>query len=229
MAKLEKDKTAKILLIDDSATIRAITKDILKKADHELDLAENGEEGLLMCKKTDYDLVLLDIKMPGIDGFEVFRRLRGQEETRLLPEIIFYSDFEKMEMEGLQLGACDFINKSHVTEHSKEFVARVEAHLKISQLTRKCIELERMRILRATIMSVDHEVRNPLVSIGMIFHKMQNCPQCGKWFEKGKECALRISEALDRLSSTEAITTTKFHGREELDTSPEPKNGIKFR
>lgn len=212
--------TPKILLVDDSATVRAITKDVLKKGGHALDLAENGEVGLGMCEKNDYDLVLLDIKMPGIDGFEVFRRLRSREETRLLPEIIFYSDFEKMEAEGLKLGACDFINKSHVTEHPKEFVARVEAHLKIAQLTRRCIDLERLRILRATMMSVDHEVRNPLVSIGMILEKMKSCPKCCAWFEKGKESAQRISKALDKLSSAESITTTKFHGREEIDTSP---------
>jgi len=215
---LARNNFPKILLIDDNANIRSSMKAVLKKFGHKLDVAANGKEGLAKCEAHDYDLVLLDIDMPGMDGFGVFRYLRSREKTRLLPEIIFFSDMDKLETEGLQLGACDFIAKSHLSDHPREFVARVEAHLKITHLTRQVLELERSRILKATVMSVEHEIRNPLIAIGLILDKAKDCPNCGPWYEKGKQSAQRISDALDRLGNIQCPVTTEFLGKEEIDT-----------
>lgn len=221
---MHKRFSSKILLIDDSETVRAITRKVLESAGHLIDEAESGREGIEKVRAGDYDLVLLDIRMAGMDGFEVFKELRSHEETELLPEIIFYSDFKKMELKGLQLGACDFIQKSQVSEHPQEFLARVEAHLKIARLTRKCIDLEKLRMLKAAVMSMDHEIRNPLITIALIFEKIKHCPSCGSWYEKGKQSAQRIVDALERLARIEEPTTTPFIGREILDTSENPKS-----
>lgn len=134
--KMLNTEIAKILLVDDSLTVHAITKSLLMTAGHKIDVVNNGRDGIKKVEGGNYDLVLLDIKMPGMDGFEVFRKLRAREQTKLLPEIIFFSDLEEMEVEGLQYGARDFITKSHVKEHPKEFIARIEAHLKIAGLMR---------------------------------------------------------------------------------------------
>ncbi len=221
-----KERKTKILLVDDSAVMRAITVKLLESAGHKIDTVDNGRDGITKVEEGGYDLVLLDIKMKGMDGFQVFQHLRAQEKTKLLPEIIFYSDYEKMEAEGLQYGASDFITKSHAREQPKEFIARIEAHLKIAGLTRACIELEKLRTLKATVMAVDHEVRNPLVSIGLILDKMKNCNQCAPWHERGKESAKRIADALDRLSSVETSATTDFKGQEFIDTAEAPKPDI---
>ena len=220
---MKKQTLSKILLIDDSETIRAITQKVMESGGYSIDTAENGREGIEKIRAGDYDLVLLDIRMAGMDGFEVFKELRSNEKTELLPEIIFYSDFKKMELKGLQLGACDFIQKTQVSEHPQEFLARVEAHLKIARLTRKCIDLEKLRILKAAIMSVDHEIRNPLISIALIFEKIKNCPSCGSWYEKGKQSAQRIVDALERLANIEEPAIKSFIGREFIDTSENPE------
>ncbi len=212
---------AKILLVDDSIGMSDIAKKVFKLAGHEIDTVDNGRDGVDMIEKGDYDLVLLDIRMPGMDGFEVFQRLRSQEKTKLLPEIIFFSDYENMEKEGLQYGPSDFITKSHVTEHPDEFMARIEAHLKIADLMRKCIDLEKLKILKATVMSVDHEIRNPLLSIGLIMEKMKDCPNCSTWYDRGKQSVQRIIDALEKMSKTQETTTTDFKGQEIIEPNDE--------
>jgi DNA-binding response OmpR family regulator len=95
--------------------------------------ASDGELALEFVRSTLPDLILLDIRLPGIDGFEVCRRLKADESTRAIP-IIFISalEHERDKVQGLQDGAMDYIAKLFQTE---EVLARVRCHLHLRELT----------------------------------------------------------------------------------------------
>ena len=106
------ESKARVLIVDDEKTNISILVDVLKKR-YKLSIATNGEEALAIVQTGDKpDLILLDVMMPGMDGFEVCRRLKAEAESEEIP-IIFVtalSDSTNEEL-GLALGAVDYITK----------------------------------------------------------------------------------------------------------------------
>jgi sigma-B regulation protein RsbU (phosphoserine phosphatase) len=117
----------RVLIVDDAKTNLDILVEGLK-ADHKLSLALNGETALQIAARTPPDLVLLDIMMPGIDGYEVCRRLRQMPETAEVP-IMFLSSLEEVQnkMRGFEAGANDYLTKPF---EMLEVKARVRSLLK---------------------------------------------------------------------------------------------------
>lgn len=108
---------AKLLVIDDERGIRNTLKEILADEGHEVDVAENGAQGLEMAQKTAYDLIFSDIKMPGMDGMEVLAKLKanGEEangESQDTPVVMItgHGDVETA-VQALKMGAYDFLLK----------------------------------------------------------------------------------------------------------------------
>ncbi len=101
---------ANILVIDDERSIRNTLKDILEYENHHLDLAENGTEGLELFKKNKYEIVLCDIKMPGMDGIEVLHQMN--EHNHEIP-VIMISGHGNIDtaVDSIKKGAYDFIQK----------------------------------------------------------------------------------------------------------------------
>ena len=124
--------TGKILAVDDtSASLRLLT-DILKAEGYEVRSAISGELALLAAAANPPELVLLDIRMPCMDGFEVCRRLKAQPETRDVPVIFVSAATETEEkLQGFELGAVDFVTKPYQRE---ELLARVHTHLELNRL-----------------------------------------------------------------------------------------------
>jgi serine phosphatase RsbU (regulator of sigma subunit) len=128
-----------ILLVDDNPTNLQMLFQLLQKSvDCKLLVAKNGETALTIVYKTLPDLILLDIMMPGIDGFEVCRRLKSDPATRPIP-VIFLSALDETadKVKGLQLGAVDYVSKPFQAE---EVIARVNTHLTIHRLNRQVQE-----------------------------------------------------------------------------------------
>jgi sigma-B regulation protein RsbU (phosphoserine phosphatase) len=121
-----------VLLVDDDASNLAVLRETLKQRPYRMLMAKSGEQALRIAAREHPVLVLLDILMPGIDGFETCRRLKAQPETADAA-VIFLSalDEAKDKVRGLELGAVDFISKPFDPE---EVIARVETHLKIRRL-----------------------------------------------------------------------------------------------
>src|SRR3974390_2287156 len=117
----------RILLVDDAKTNLDILVEGLK-TDHKLSLALNGETALQLAARTPPDLVLLDIVMPGLDGYEVCRRLRKMPETAEVP-IMFLSSLEEIQNKtlGFEAGANDYLTKPF---EMLEVKARVRSLLK---------------------------------------------------------------------------------------------------
>lgn len=80
---------AKVLVIDDESEIRHITRKLLESAGHEVIEAEDGEEGLQILEEERPDVILLDIMLPGIDGWEVCKRIKSKDELEEIPIAIF--------------------------------------------------------------------------------------------------------------------------------------------
>ncbi|MBI5054812.1 MAG: response regulator [Chloroflexi bacterium] len=104
---------AHILFIDDNLDVQKLLHVALKrKKQHELTLASNGEEGLALAANQKFDLVLLDIMMPDMDGYEVARRLRAEPRTQHIPIIMFTSRAQTADAEaGIEAGANAYLSK----------------------------------------------------------------------------------------------------------------------
>ncbi len=114
----------KILIIEDDADIAAIERDYLAVNSYDAEIAGDGESGLALGLSGEFDLILLDVMLPGMDGFEVCRRLREKVDTPVLMVTARREDIDKIR--GLGLGADDYIEKPF---SPSVLVARVKAHL----------------------------------------------------------------------------------------------------
>lgn len=101
---------SKILVIDDERSIRNTLKDILEYEKYEVDLAEDGKKGLEMVKQTGYDIILCDIKMPGMDGIEVLEQLNVMTPDSPVVMISGHGNIDTA-VESIKKGAYDFIEK----------------------------------------------------------------------------------------------------------------------
>ena len=115
---------SKILIIEDEVTIAELEKDYLELSGFEVDMEHSGDTGLEKALKNDYDLIILDLMLPGIDGFEICRKIREQKNIPVLMVSAKKEDIDKIR--GLGMGADDYITKPF---SPSELVARVKAHL----------------------------------------------------------------------------------------------------
>lgn len=114
----------RILIIEDDQSIANLQKDYLELSGFSVTIVNNGDDGLASFKKEKFDLFILDIMLPGIDGFEVLKAIREKED---IPVLLLSARAEELyKIKGLGLGADDYITKPF---SSGELVARVNAHL----------------------------------------------------------------------------------------------------
>ena len=115
---------SKILIIEDEVSIAELEKDYLELSGFEVDMEHSGDTGLDKALKNDFDLIILDLMLPGIDGFEICRRIREQKNIPVLMVSAKKEDIDKIR--GLGMGAYDYITKPF---SPSELVALVKAHL----------------------------------------------------------------------------------------------------
>ncbi|MCL2524351.1 MAG: response regulator [Betaproteobacteria bacterium] len=101
-----------ILVVDDSATERFFISDVLTKAGYQVITAETGEEGIAKAKANKPDLILMDVVMPGLNGYQATRTLTRDEETKGIPVIVCTSKGQETDkIWGLRQGAVDYLVK----------------------------------------------------------------------------------------------------------------------
>jgi len=113
-----------VLVVDDEKNIRLTLSQALESADFEVQTAVNGEEALDKLKKQDFGLVLLDLRMPGMDGMEVLAHLRELRPDIKVIIITAYGTIESA-VEAMKLGAVDFIQKPFVPKDIRELARKV--------------------------------------------------------------------------------------------------------
>jgi len=184
----------KVLIVDDSPVDRKLLKDLLKD-DYQVMEAQDGTSALEMIAKDPPEIILLDIHIPVIDGFEVCRRIKADAINQSIPVLFFTSsgDIEN-KVKGFESGAVDFITKPFITAEVK---ARVNAHLQIRQMqqdrlsrledekqsiaekfknadqklkdfTAQLIQTEKMAAIGEITAGVAHELKQPLNVIKII-------------------------------------------------------------
>ena len=114
----------RVLIIEDDKNIAALERDYLEVSGYEVAIETDGTVGLKNAMEEEYDLILLDIMLPGTDGFEICRAIRKEKETPILMVSAKKEDIDKIR--GLGLGADDYIVKPF---SPSELVARVTAHI----------------------------------------------------------------------------------------------------
>jgi two-component system, NtrC family, nitrogen regulation response regulator NtrX len=114
----------KILCVDDNPDIRASLKDQFSMEDFEVDTAEDGEFALQKIKENNYDLILLDVKMPKMDGLTVLQEIRKLDKN---PQVIMLSALSDVPtaMECVRLGAKDYISKPYDPEELLHIVIKL--------------------------------------------------------------------------------------------------------
>ena len=115
---------SKILIVEDEESIAELEKDYLELSGFEVEIENDGAEGLEKALKGDFDLFILDLMLPGTDGFEICKKIRKTKNTPILMVSAKKDDIDKIR--GLGLGADDYITKPF---SPSELVARVKAHL----------------------------------------------------------------------------------------------------
>ena len=112
----------KILIIEDEEAIAELEKDYLEISDFEVTIENDGEKGLKTALSEEFDLIILDLMLPGIDGYEICKQIRNQKNIPIIMVSAKKDDIDKIR--GLGLGADDYMTKPF---DSKELLARVGA------------------------------------------------------------------------------------------------------
>ncbi|MCI8709223.1 MAG: response regulator transcription factor [Dorea sp.] len=135
---------SKILIVEDEEAIADLEKDYLELSGFKVEVANDGQNGLLKALKENYDLFILDLMLPGVDGFDICRQIREEKNTPIIMVSAKKDDIDKIR--GLGLGADDYMTKPF---SPSELVARVKAHLaRYDRLTGSAVEKNKVLEIR---------------------------------------------------------------------------------
>jgi signal transduction histidine kinase len=149
----------KILVVDDSPDNVFLIKTILEEEGYTITTAENGPTALARIAESSFDLVLLDLMMPGMDGYEVTKRIRENKELSFIPILLITAHDTASVAQGLDLGADDFIRKPVTVD---ELLARVRSLLRLKHSIDERDEIARQR--EDFVSRLTHDLRTPLVA-----------------------------------------------------------------
>ncbi len=217
MSASESMESPKVLIIEDSNVQVLLYRRVLEKLDCELLVAKNGQEGLEIAFEEIPDLILLDIMMPEVNGFEVCARLKEDSKTANIPVILISSRSELNDLkEGFEAGAVDFLRKPVV---GGELLARVKANLRFRALQDELIQEKQKTAMLEMAGAVAHNFSQPLtVLLGSLqllerrLSKASSTKEVQELLDSISQSAQRISSLTKLVSSLSRFETVDYLG-----------------
>ncbi|MEA5467251.1 sensor histidine kinase [Spirulina sp. 06S082] len=161
-----------ILAVDDTPANLQVIGETLRNAGYTVATAIDGERALKRLQRYQPDLVLLDIQMPGIDGFETCRRLKAAPNTQHIPVIFITALSDTInKVKGLQIGGVDYITKPF---DCAELLARIQVHINLKKAQLQLIQESKLSTLGELVAGIAHEVNNP---INFIYGNLKHAAQ----------------------------------------------------
>jgi len=185
----------KILVVDDELHIRNILKFQLEKNGYLVILAENGEEALQMVRRESPDLVILDLMMPKMDGFEVCKRIRENYQTTQIPIIMLTAKSDLPDrLKGLKDGANDYLIKPYSNE---ELLLRVQNVLEWSQRQKEANPLTGLAGNRAIEKELQYRIENA-IPFSFLYMDIDNFKAYNDYYgyQKGDEAILFLADII---------------------------------
>ena len=185
-----------ILIVDDTPANLSVLVDTLADTGYKLMVAEDGEDAIAQTARAQPDLILLDVMMPGVDGFETCRRLKAQPSTRDIPVIFMTALTDTAEkVRAFEAGAVDYITKP--IQH-EEALARINTHLTMRRLR---LELQEQLAFKERFMRIaGHDLRNPLCLIlmsGELARRKGATPAVAEYLESINSSAQQMRRIID--------------------------------
>lgn len=149
-----------ILVVDDNPTNIKVLCDFLSACHYRIAIAQSGQSALTKVDLISPDLILLDVMMPDLDGFETCQRLKANPKTRDIPVLFMTALSDTVnKVKGLSLGAVDYITKPI---EQAETLARIKVHLSLRKAQTRLVQEEKMAALGQLVAGVAHEINNPV-------------------------------------------------------------------
>jgi len=159
------EQMKRILVIDDLPENVFMLQDRLEHEGYKVLTAYNGKSGIEKAQNELPDLILLDVMMPDINGFEVCKTLVNDSRTSDIPIILVTAKTDAEDIkEGLESGAYDYIKKPI---NKIELLARVKSELKLSDANKLLVEVEKRNTFFATVVTANHKIKQPLTLISL--------------------------------------------------------------
>jgi two-component system sensor histidine kinase/response regulator len=181
-----------ILIVDDNIKNLQLTASLLKGEGFLISLAQNAETALILLDQLIPDLILLDIMMPGIDGYELCRLIKKNEKLRDIPVIFLTAKNQTEDLtEGFNAGGIDYITKPFKRD---ELLIRVKTHIELMSSRKKILEMNKTRDKLYSIIS--HDIRTPFASIAFTVSSIAN-----GYLSPGSDDFMEIINHLEKTTS----------------------------
>ena len=165
-------KAHRVLVIDDSPEIRLVIEEVLVMFGHHAILAEDGMSGVKAAIEHLPDLIICDIRMPGMDGYETLKRLRSEQATVAIPFMFLSGATDRVTIrKGMELGADDYLTKPF---SPKELMAAVSARIEKQAEVKRAADKQLNELRGNLTMALPHELRTPLNGIMGLSHLMMD-------------------------------------------------------
>jgi two-component system sensor histidine kinase/response regulator len=210
-----------ILVVDDVSRNLKVLAQILREEGYKISIANSGSRALDMVNARLPDLILLDVMMPEMDGFEVCRQLKAAEPSKDIP-VIFLTALAEVEnlVKGFECGAVDYVAKPF---NRAELLVRVNTHLQLKQAQKEIIRLEQKNAVLAMTVTAGHELNQPLTVLSGNFQLLQSRlsqmplgDKEQKYLAKMGNAIQKVQELLKKFSDAKSVRLEDYVGDQKM-------------